>query len=625
MSLPRGAADGLPLPRPSAERVAAGRAAAAAGGEAADAATRTGGTFGELGLAPALAAHIEGPKVGFARPTGVQRQAIPVLLSGRDALVNAATGSGKTLAYAAPIVHSLGAAEPRLSRADGAAALVIVPTRELAAQVLALLEALTKRYIWLVPGAVTGGESRDREKARLRKGITVLVATPGRLLDHLQKTQAFKTEALRWLVLDEADRLLDLGFERDLNAILELLGERLMRERWQSALLSATLTADVERLAKVSLRRPARVGFKGGAADGEADGGVESGAAATGAFAAVPRTLKQRYALLPCRARMAALALHLRAAALADSGSAKLVVFLSTCQTVDFHHMALSGLRGVSVGGSGGGVGGDAGDEGGAFIPLPLYRLHGSMPQAERAAQTRAFSQATSAALLCTDVAARGLDFPGLTEIVQFDAPGEASEYVHRIGRAARAGRSGVATLFLLPTEVQYVDVLRDAGAELSPSQFSATIEAAQLNGTAGRKFFPKAASQLPGPDPDVEALAFHPLVSAVSRALEQQVSRSASCAAAARDAFVSHIRAYAAHAKSLKAIFHVKKLHLGHVAKAFGLREPPAAVGRKGGSGGGGKGGKGGKGEKGGKRKGDKGSGGAQKKKRMRPHVAQE
>ena len=588
-----------------------------------------------LGLSAQLSAHLAGPKVGYSAPTGVQRQAIPELLMGRDALVNAATGSGKTLAYCAPIVDMLGAVQaPRLARKDGAAALVIVPTRELAAQVLALFEALTKRFIWLVPGAVTGGESRDREKARLRKGVTVLVATPGRLLDHLRNTQAFKTDALRWLVLDEADRLLDLGFERDLNAILELLAERLMRERWQTALLSATLTADVERLAKVSLRRPARVGFGGGrqgaaagggmatgvagggGGEGEADDLEEHGAAASGAFAAVPRRLRQRYVLVPARARLAALALHMRAAARAAEArgeATKILVFFSTCQAVDFHHRVLSSLRG-------GGASSLGTEGGGNLIPLPMYRLHGSMVQAERSAQTKAFSSAESAVLLATDVAARGLDFPGVSEICQFDPAGEASEYVHRIGRAARAGRSGAATLFLLPTEVQYVEILRDAGAELTAAQLKDTVEAAQLDGVGGRKFFPKRDAPAVSPEAaGVEAMAFHPAISAVCRAAEAEVNRDAACAGAARDAFVSHVRAYATHGKALKAIFHVKKLHLGHLAKAFGLREPPAAAARKSG-----KGGHKGK-DGGGKRKGPDGGRGGAKRPRMKPHVAGE
>lgn len=138
--------------------------------------------------------------------------------SGRDALVSAPTGSGKTLCFLAPVVQSLMAVSPRISRGDGTHALVVAPTRELALQIHATLALLLRAAHWLVGGMVIGGENRNHEKQRLRKGVTVLVATPGRLLDHLANTTAFRCHELRWLVLDEADRLLDLGFEKKLGA-----------------------------------------------------------------------------------------------------------------------------------------------------------------------------------------------------------------------------------------------------------------------------------------------------------------------------------------------------------------------------------------------------------------------
>ncbi|GIL86757.1 hypothetical protein Vretifemale_14993, partial [Volvox reticuliferus] len=178
----------------------------------------------ELGLAASLGEQLA--TLGFVSPTPIQRSVLPVLMAGRDALVKAQTGSGKTLSYLLPIINDLQAQQPRITRAEGTFALMLAPTRELCIQVYDVATALLKRYHWLVPGLLIGGENRQHEKARLRKGMAVLVASPGRLLDHLESTAAFKTSNLRWLVLDEADRLLDLGFEAKLRQITEQLCKR---------------------------------------------------------------------------------------------------------------------------------------------------------------------------------------------------------------------------------------------------------------------------------------------------------------------------------------------------------------------------------------------------------------
>ena len=183
-------------------------------------------TWEGAGLPEAFVTHLKDAKTGYKNPTRVQQRAIPHILRGEDVLIRAETGSGKTLAYMCPILAALGGIVPRITREDGTRALVMVPTRELAAQVLDTAARLGKCYHWVVCGGVMGGENKQKEKARLRKGVSVLVATPGRLLDHLRHTTAFRADLLRWLVLDEADRMLDVGFEEDLNAILADLNRR---------------------------------------------------------------------------------------------------------------------------------------------------------------------------------------------------------------------------------------------------------------------------------------------------------------------------------------------------------------------------------------------------------------
>lgn len=172
--------------------------------------------FSSLGLDPRLLAVLEGPTLqgglGLRTATMVQTATISALLEQRrNVLMKSQTGSGKTLAYLLPLINDLITMDPPLTRADGTRALILAPTRELCSQIGEVLQKLTTAYVRIVGGSITGGEKRKSEKARLRKGVVVLVATPGRLLDHLKATEAFSLQNLRWVVLDEADRLLDMG------------------------------------------------------------------------------------------------------------------------------------------------------------------------------------------------------------------------------------------------------------------------------------------------------------------------------------------------------------------------------------------------------------------------------
>ncbi|XP_077416891.1 ATP-dependent DNA helicase DDX31 isoform X2 [Vanacampus margaritifer] len=213
----------------------------------------TSESFSDLNLHPHLVATLN--KVfNVSTLTSVQKRSIPALLSGRDAIVRSQTGSGKTLAFAVPLVQTLQGLQTKVQRSDGPLALVIVPTRELAQQTFATFQKLLKPFTWIVPGVLMGGEKRKSEKARLRKGINILVSTPGRLVDHIKHTLSITFGAVRWLVLDEADRTLDLGFEKDLSVIFNSLNSS-SPER-QNVLLSATLTQGVTRLADICLKDP---------------------------------------------------------------------------------------------------------------------------------------------------------------------------------------------------------------------------------------------------------------------------------------------------------------------------------------------------------------------------------
>ncbi|KAK7848457.1 dead-box atp-dependent rna helicase 17 [Quercus suber] len=493
-------------------------------------------SFSSLGLHSSLCDQLR-DRMGFEAPTLVQAQAIPVILSGRHVLVNAATGTGKTIAYLAPIIHHLQGKQPRIQRSDGTFALVLVPTRELCMQVYEILQKLLHRFHWIVPGYIMGGENRSKEKARLRKGISILVATPGRLLDHLKNTSSFLHTNLHWIIFDEADMILELGFGKEIEEILDQLGSRPnefagkesavscnSEPQRQNLLLSATLNEKVNHLAKLSLENPVMIGLDDkkiqpvlssedfGSLGFDVNDELEQPDKLMNSSIAdfrVPSQLVQRYVKVPCGSR--------------------LVVLLSI-----------------------------------------LKHLFESRPSQKEDRRTtfQAFKTEKLALLLCTDVIARGVDIPKVRFIIQYDSPGEATEYVHRVGRTARLGERGEALLFLQPVEMDYLKDLEKHGESLTEYPLLKVLDSFPLYDQKRhvKKFL---------------TLELHPWVLSLQKALESFVVAQPSMKKLAKDAFCSWIRAYTAHRGELKRIFMVKKLHLGHVAKSFALKEQPSLVGK--------------------------------------------
>ncbi|KAG8066926.1 hypothetical protein GUJ93_ZPchr0005g15594 [Zizania palustris] len=489
-------------------------------------------SFPDLGLHPTLCAHLQ-DKMGFKAPTRIQAQAIPVAISGQHMLVKAATGTGKTLAYLAPIVHLLQMREPRVERTDGTFALVLVPTRELCLQVYGIAQQLVHRFHWIVPGYIMGGENRAKEKARLRKGISILIATPGRLLDHLQHTSSFVYSNLRWIVFDEADSILELGFGKALEDILELLGSRndaseqnknkMESMQRQNLLLSATLNEKVNRLAKISLKNPVMIGLE--EQNKTSDSSSARGKNHTSLLSddeekilekhstkvdqtvddfKLPAQLVQRYVKVSCGSRLAILLTILKSL-FERQLSHKVVVFLSTCDSVDFHHTVLNQLEWTS------GLQLDM-DKKQKFLNCKVFRLHGNMDQDDRKKSFLGFSSEKSAILVSTDVAARGLDFPKVKCIIQYDSPGDASEYVHRVGRTARIGEKGEALLFLQPVEIDYLGDLKLHGALLTEYPLQKVLDSFPVNGQRLHK-----RKQI--------SLDMHPWIMSLQRALESFVT----------------------------------------------------------------------------------------------------
>lgn len=542
-------------------------------------------SFSSLGLHQNLCDQLK-ERLGFEVPTQVQAKAIPVVLSGRHVLVNAATGTGKTVAYLAPIIHQLQSFDTRIQRADGTFALVLVPTRELCTQVYEILQKLLHRFHWIVPGYIMGGENRSKEKSRLRKGVSILIATPGRLLDHLKNTSSFTHSNLRWIVFDEADSILELGFGKDIEAILDTLGTRkdgspkkssnsskVSGACRQNILLSATLNEKVNQLAKISLEDPVMIGLTDPNKQSElvrsgiesikngADGGLENQATILGSSVEeyrFPAQLLQRYIKVPCGSRLTVL-LSILKHLFEREISQKVVVFFSTCDAVDFHYSLISEFQwapGSQL----------EAEQRPKFLKCKTIKLHGNIKQEDRRSAFHAFQTEKSALLISTDVVARGLDFPKVKCIVQYDPPGEATEYVHRVGRTARLGEKGHTLMFLQPIEIDYLQALQKHGVELTEYPLLKVLDSFPLSGLRyqTKKF---------------DSFEMHPWVLSLQKALEYFVSAQFTMKNLAGTAFCSWVRAYSAHRGELKKIFVVKKLHLGHVAKSFALKEQPSLV----------------------------------------------
>lgn len=353
--------------------------------------------FTDLPLSTPTASGLEASH--FKSLTDVQQKGIPLALKGCDILGAAKTGSGKTLAFLIPVLENL--YRKKWSELDGLGALVLSPTRELAIQIFEVLRKIG-RYHTFSAGLVIGGKSLPEEQERLGR-MNILVCTPGRILQHMDQTAALDIDNLQMLVLDEADRIMDMGFQSTIDAIVE----HLPKQR-QTLLFSATQTKKVSDLARLSLRDPEYVSVH------------------EAADSATPATLQQHYLVTPLPEKLDILWSFIRA-----NLKSKILVFLSSGKQVRFVYESFRHLQ----------------------PGIPLLHLHGRQKQTARLDITTRFSATRNSCLFATDVVARGLDFPAVDWVIQLDCPEDADTYIHRVGRTARYERNGRAVLFLEPTE----------------------------------------------------------------------------------------------------------------------------------------------------------------------------
>ena len=432
-------------------------------------------TFQSLGLSEPLCEACK--EMGFTKPTPIQQEALPWALQGQDIIGLAETGSGKTAAFGLPVLHRL------LEKPQPMFCLVISPTRELAFQIGEQFEALGS-VIGVKCAVAVGGVDMMAQAIMLAKRPHIVVGTPGRLVDHLQNTKGFSIRALKFLILDEADKLLNMDFEKEIDSIVTAAP----KER-NTYLFSATMTSKVKKLQRACLVNPVKVE-------------VSSKYGTT-------KNLKQQYSFLPAKHKDCYLVYVCN-----ELAGNTAIIFTATCATTQRLALLLRAL---------------------GFSAVPL---HGQLSQAKRLASLHKFKAGERSILIATDVASRGLDIPAVDLVLNYELPANSKDYIHRVGRTARAGGSGRALLFLLPQELAFLKYLKQAKVPLNEYEFPPS----------------KLAN--------------------VQAQLEKLVAKNYYLHKSARDAYRSYLHSYNSH--SLKDVYDCGALDLVNVAKSFGFEHPP-------------------------------------------------
>lgn len=505
-----------------------------------------------------------------------------------DFILKSKTGTGKTLAFLLPIIHSMlreeranlssnlsnPSSKTSIDRRSqiGTQVILIMPTRELAVQTQEMCEKIISKLRgtshWITSGTLSGGDRRKNEKERLRRGLHIVVGTPGRILDHLEHTQKWTSrlpQSLKFLVLDEADRLLDMGFSASLKSILELTGvmQTVGRASTRIILSSATVDCNLKEICGRELKNPLII-------------------------QEVKRTfndivplqnqlnVEHRYIVVPTKIRLVMLISLLR-----DIGaSKKVVVFSICCETVNFLHEFIEKISKILFSA-----------EGRTGIKIPkVMKLHGSIEHLKRIETYKAFmKEDCGSILIATDVAARGLNLCDVNNIIQYDLPCDPSDYIHRAGRTGRIDNreSGQNYLFLMPNERKILPILQEKGLTLLEdsgwenkllSLIDSKIIPFSLKGSSGRAGGEddeqeediNVTSNLILKRHKVKLTAF--LESFIKKYEFERMEQ-------AKLAYLSFLRAYATHPSSLKSFMHIKNLHLGHLAQTFILKEAPTKV----------------------------------------------
>lgn len=340
---------------------------------------------------------------GFKEPTPIQSETLKIALEGKDVLGSAKTGSGKTLAFIIPLLECLH--REKWSKNDGLGALVVTPTRELAYQIFEVLRLVGQRHQFSA-ALIIGGKDLALERKRIDQ-MNIIVCTPGRMQQHMEENPLFYGDSLKMLVIDEADRILDLGFRESMNTIIEFFP----KDR-QCLLFSATQTKSVKDLARLSLKDPITIAID------------EDSTSKT------PESLRQKYTVINLEQKLSFLWAFIK-----RHKKSKILVFISTCKQTRFIYNLFCRMKPGVI----------------------LTALHGDIHQLKRMDVYNKFYDVRHCVMFATDVASRGLDFPDVDWVVQLDCPDDATTYIHRVGRTARLDKNGRSLLVLMPNEKDYM------------------------------------------------------------------------------------------------------------------------------------------------------------------------
>lgn len=529
--------------------------------------------FKDLGLPERLQKSVEAYKLKTMTP--IQSQTFKSILEGKNVVARSPTGTGKTLAFLVPLLArllSLPDKGIRLQRTDGIRVVILCPTRELALQTYDVAFSLLRPFPYIVPVCLCGGEARSKEKARIRKGANILIGTPGRVLDHVKQTSVLigTCAPLEAVVLDECDEILDMGLGVTVREIWDAL-EQGRKQALESAeklpitglsdgkkdhihpiqyiLFSATANEKVTDLAKdinsplfIAVDAVGKASGKnsletvGTGKDGKKEGVVINDASSSPV--ALPPNLDHSFVICPLKLRLPLLF------GLVAGTSA--LVFVQTGDEAVFLDSLFRSIPGAPR----------------------SFALHGSMAQSDRRdiitriRKAVAEGEERSVCVFATDVVARGIDLPALGVVVQYDAPAEAAQYVHRIGRTARIGHSGKAFLVLHPSEVEYTAYLSKICTPPHPYQLEAALSGL------------RKLEQFAGDKSGILSIAGR-----LQTTVEETVTSDKTLHDRAVAGLKRYISSYSVREKDIKPMFNSRQLHLGHLAKSFGLREAPGEL----------------------------------------------
>lgn len=556
-----------------------------------------GNDFSSLGITSKQLLENISKKLNIETPTKIQKYAIPELLNlqeTKDLFIHAQTGSGKTLAFLLPILENIiSTNNGKIDRNSGCFAMIITPTRELASQIHQVFQSISVHY--LVPCLLIGGEKKKSEKARLRKGCNVIIGTPGRILDHLTNTRVIKDQlhGLKYLVLDEGDRLMELGFEESLKDIFKVIHEE-SSQNIKKVLCSATISDNVGRLGESILLKDYKIISSG---KKNKKGHIVDQEEVENKLTTAPDQLLQKIVIVPPKLRLVTLAGCINnittTSKFQDEKTIRTIVFLSCADSVEFHYnvfahgddnhiktlindSAISTTQGNTILPS---------LQNGDYqnVEYVFYKLHGSLSQQSRTStlnnfinQSKTSDKKKHLVMFCTDVASRGLDLPQISTVVELDPPFAVEDHLHRIGRTARAGVKGESLLFLLPGEeegyMDYIKPYHPKGWDLLKYDMvlKKCFHDSNVIKSDGKRRTEEEAEKEEAWDNN--ATTWHLNV-------ERRVLDDPRFKTIATNAFLSHIRAYATHISKEKPYFNVKYLHLGHLCKSFALREKPKTL----------------------------------------------